>query len=785
MAIEQARPRQLELTDYIRILQKRKWFILLVTAAAAMVGGLYTISSEKVYTASSLVLVQQQPKGFFWITGKEANILPTVALDTYARIARSSDTAKLTVERLGAMPTSTRIVTTVEEVTEAIDVVVTQPDLLRIDARSPDPTKAMAFANYMADSFVQVNTEMRQMESKAAREFLEEQVAKAKEELDKAIAATIDLSVGTGLPDPEVDSQTLSTLLHEYENQERLASAEVDQTASRVAELEREVAKEQPVTVESRPQVNPNWDQIKNHLVAARIELSNLRAKYTEQHPLVQDARARVAELERELADTPRLVKADTVVPSPVLSDARRMLAEARVNHQAAVARYKAFKRIVREMREQVSKLPEKRQQWRSLTARAEAARQVYLDLQQELRQAKLSEAIKQGNAAVVDTATSARLVKASLSRALVFSIALGLFVGLGLGILLEALDDTIYSVDDLRRATDTPFLGVVPLRTDEAADLVTVAAPKSPPAEAYRTLRTNIRFSLFDTPAKTFVISSAGTGEGKSLTAANLAVAYAQSGDSVILVDTDLRRPVIHRTFGIESAPGLTNVLVSDTDLHTALVQSEVPGLKLLPAGPLPPNPAELIDSPAMEQLLHDLTEEADIVILDSPPALMLADAGILASKADCTIMVAESGQITQRALREMERTFQNARANVIGVILNKLRVTGGDYYYYYYYYYHDYSDRGEATNGNGNGKRKNGKNDALTEAMHNVVNGKNGHNGKSNGPDSDDEATQPREPTTPEDPLKADEADASGDTTSLEPGDDAEPPVPDPAPE
>ena len=765
MALEQAKPRQLELPDYIRIIQKRKWFILLVTAAACIVGGLYAFSTPKLYTASSLVLVQQQPKGFFWITGKEANILPTVALDTYARIARSNETANLTVERLGAMPTSTRIITTVEEVTEAVAVAVIEPDLLRLDAKSPDPTKAVAFANYMADSFVQVNTEMRQSESKDAREFLEDQVEKAGRELEQAIADTIKLSTEAGLPDPETDTQALSALLRDYQSRYRLAGADVAGLRNRVSELQREAAQEERVTVATRPTPNRTWSELNAQLAAAQVQLRELRAKYTDEHPLVRDAQAKVQELQQALSATPELVQNETVEPSAVIGQVLRALAEARVELRAAEARHSAMGSIVSEMESEVSILPEQRQEWRSLAARAEATRRVYLDLQQELRQATLAEAIKQGNANVVDTATSARLVQASLSRALVFAGALGLFVGLGLGILLEALDDTIYSVDDLRRTTDVQFLGVIPLRTDEAADLVTVAAPKSPPAEAYRTLRTNIRFALLDKPARTLVVSSAGTGEGKSLTAANLAVAYAQSGDSVIMVDTDLRRPVMHRVFEVENSPGLTNLLVGDTDLQGTLRSTAVPGLRLLPSGPLPPNPAELLDSPRMLELIEALKQEADLIVFDSPPALMLADAGIIASKSDGTILVAESGQITQRALREMLRTFENARANIVGIILNKLRVTGGDYYYYYYYYYHDYSDRGEGNGRNGGRGRRNNQ---LDDAMRSAVNGRNGNNNRRNGPNGPFNNARPSSSGGPEGPAAGD---AASDTASIEP--------------
>ncbi len=730
LALEQAKPRQLELPDYIRIFQKRKWFILLITATVSILGGLWAYSKDEVYTASSLVLVQQQPKGFFWVTGREANILPTVALDTYARIARSNDTARLTVERLGALPSSSRIITDIGEVTESIDVTVIPPDLMRIDAQSPDPDKAVFFANFMADSFVHVNTEMRQRESQAASTFIAKQVQKAKEELDLVIQETIDLSRDAGLLEVDLDSNAKAVELRQLEARRRAAGTLVAQLNRKIDELTRQLAGEEEITVTSLPVSNPAWAQVNGQLGLANIELSELRAKYTEEHPVVRDAVARVAELRRTLSQTPEIIQADAVRTNGFVNDLLRRLAAARVELTSAQAEYDMVGGYVASLQAEVDALPEKKQKWRSLTSHTDAMRAVYLNLQQELRQAKLAEAIKQGNAAVVDTATVPRLVKASFMRAVLFATALGLFLGAGLGIVLEALDDTIYSVEDLRRVSDTNFLGVIPLRVDESSELVTVAAPKSPPAEAYRSLRTNIRFALFDSPAQTFMVSSAGTGEGKSLTAANLAVAYAQSGEAVILVDTDLRRPVAHKIFDLESSPGLTNVIVGDHDLASTLKATEVPGLRVLTAGPLPPNPAELLESEHMDQLINDLKQEADIVIFDSPPALMLADAGIMASRIDATILVAESGQITQRALREMERVFTQARANVIGLVLNKLRVTGGDYYYYYYYYYHDYTD-GDA-GGRWADRRPDGD-EGMSARITDVVNNGNGKNGKS----------------------------------------------------
>lgn len=691
MAAEETKPRHLELPDYIRIISKRKWFILIVTAAAVLVGGLHALSTPKRYEASALVLVRGRPQGFFWVSGEEASMAPTVAMETYARIASSSDVTTLAAETLAALPPDSRIIATPTEIRGALDVSVIKPDLLRIDARSPEEEKARLFANTVADAFVQVNTEDRQMESRVAREFLEEQVELHRRELDTVIGKMAQLARASGYIDIESEVQSVADDLHTYENQLRQAQADLRSAQARLAELERTRDQESELEVVQRPIQNPQYSAVRDRLTGARLELEALNSRYTEGHPEVLDARALVAQLEAELARTPQMIEAPTVDMNPALAGIENELKTARINVDEAQARIAAIENSLTDLRAAASLLPEERQQWQGLLDQAAAARSAYNALREELRQAKLSEAIKQGNARVVDTSQRAREIKVSWLRAIGFAGAVGLFLGVALAILLEALDDTIYSVDDLQRVSDLYLLGIIPLRTDEAGPLVTVVAPKSPPAEAYRTLRSNIRFSLFDKPARTLMVTSAGAGEGKSQTAANLAIVYAQSGDSVILVDADLRRPVLDRLFGVDAGLGVTNVLVGDTRVEDALVATDIPGLRLLTSGPLPPNPAELLESERMTALVEQLAELADLVILDSPPAMMLTDAGILSAKVDRTILVAESGQVTERAIRDLERLFRHARADVLGVVLNKLRITGGDYYYYYYYYYED----------------------------------------------------------------------------------------------
>jgi len=324
------------------------------------------------------------------------------------------------------------------------------------------------------------------------------------------------------------------------------------------------------------------------------------------------------------------------------------------------------------------------------LQDKATLARLTYEALLQELRDTRLKEAAKQGTARILDQAIKAQEIKPSWGRAMIFAGMLGVFAGVMLALFLEALDDTIHSPEDILRDTTVAFLGIAPWTEQDPERLVTLASPKSPPAEAFRTLRSNINFALVDQPAHSFLVTSAGAGEGKTLTAANLAVVFAQAGQSVVLVDSDLRRPLLHRVFDCDSTMGLTNILVGELPLPQALQDTGVENLKLITSGPLPPNPAELLDSAAMQAFINQVSQQADIIIYDSPPAIMLTDAIVLSAKIERTILVAEAGQVTRDAFNEMVRLITNARGNILGAVLNKLKVTAGDYYYYYYYYYY-----------------------------------------------------------------------------------------------
>jgi len=224
-------------------------------------------------------------------------------------------------------------------------------------------------------------------------------------------------------------------------------------------------------------------------------------------------------------------------------------------------------------------------------------------------------------------------------------------------------------------------------LKNGEHRHLITHHKPKSPIAEAYRTLRTNIHFSGMDNPFKTILVTSAGTEEGKSTTLANLAVAIAQTGMQVLIIDCDLRKPVQHKVFELPNKQGLTNILVEQLPLESAVQFTRVNNLSVLTSGPIPPNPSELLGCERMKGLLQQLKNKYDTVLIDSPPTVAVTDAAVLSAQVDGVILVLRSGVAKIDMAKQAKEQIEKANGKIIGTVLYGVNYSGEDYQYYYYY--------------------------------------------------------------------------------------------------
>jgi capsular exopolysaccharide synthesis family protein len=325
--------------------------------------------------------------------------------------------------------------------------------------------------------------------------------------------------------------------------------------------------------------------------------------------------------------------------------------------------------------------------------------RSTYAMLQQNYEQMRLTAVQATDNVIVVETALApARPVRPSKLVTTALAAIVGAMLAVGGGFLVEYLDDTIKTFDDVSRALGLGTLGAIGRLAKGEEELVVATQPLSPIAEAFRVLCTNIRFFSVDKPLRTLLVTSPDALEGKSITVANLAVAMVQTGLRVVAVDADLRRPRLHQLFGLELGEGLIGALLeerTDGRLQPALME----GLKVLPAGKMLPNPAKWLGSRRMRKVLAELAEQVEVVLIDSPPVLSVADAAVLARAVDGVLLVLEAGHTRREAARRAVESLRQVGANLMGVVLNAVPTHNGSNYYYYS---HQEYDR------NGNGRRK-----------------------------------------------------------------------------
>ncbi|MDQ2826588.1 MAG: polysaccharide biosynthesis tyrosine autokinase [Actinomycetota bacterium] len=316
----------------------------------------------------------------------------------------------------------------------------------------------------------------------------------------------------------------------------------------------------------------------------------------------------------------------------------------------------------------------------------------------QKLDELQVGSAIQAGGAQLVTSASApATPVRPTPKKNGIIALIGGLLLGVGVAFLLDYLDDSVKNKEDLASATSgLPVIGLIPVVSDwreqTEAQVVSLSAPKSPPAEAYRTLRTALQFLALEHPMKTLQITSAGPQEGKSTTLANLAVALARAGQRVVVVCCDLRRPRIHEFFELDNSAGFTSVLLGKVSLTGAL--QAVPGqprISLLASGPLPPNPSELLSSRRTVEVLALLQAEFDIVLIDSPPVLPVTDALVISGLVDATLVVSVAGGTTRKEAARTVELLRQVEAPLVGSVLNGAR-SDGSYGYGYDSHYYQY---------------------------------------------------------------------------------------------
>ncbi|MCD6486999.1 MAG: polysaccharide biosynthesis tyrosine autokinase [Syntrophobacterales bacterium] len=425
---------------------------------------------------------------------------------------------------------------------------------------------------------------------------------------------------------------------------------------------------------------NPRLNALAQRLSELRSRMVTLKISYKEKHPLVVETAEQIKETKKEID-----------------SELSSVIASLKVNEQSIKENISIYEKRIKD-------LPDAEKRLAELTRETGVQQSAYSSLLQKKQEFEIIKASEIGNVWVVDRAGSAKMTKPRTKRNIMLAVIVGLFMGIGLAFFLEYFDNTINNPEDLKQITDIPLLGsVIKFDTnhdgDNAGELITHSMPKANVSEAFRTVRTNVFFTSFDTPKKLIGVTSALPKEGKTLVLANLAVSVAQADKKVLIIDADMRRPRMHRVFNQKRTPGLSNIIMSD-DLEGTIADATQtlsipgPGVDVICSGDIPHNPSEMLGSQKMERIIEILSEKYDYIFFDGPPVLSVSDSLVLSKQLDGILFVVSAENTEKNAFKQAMETFQNG--TVLGLILNKVNIARDGYYYrYYYQYYYSYEDQ------------------------------------------------------------------------------------------
>ncbi len=690
------------------ILIKRLGTILAATVVVAVLAGIYSFKMAPVYQATASIEVETDYPQLTSLNTvyNQTPVDDFSYLTTQMQVLQSNSLAWTTMEQLGLdrepAPTGSTDVsgksasqTAGERKAGMIEAfkggtrvdLVKDTRIIAVSYECGSPELAANIVNHLINNYIEFSIEARYDFTRRASSVMEQQLADLKARVEKSQQALIDyerknLIVNVG-DKQTIDDQKLDQLNHD------LAAAESDRIQKEsLYELARDHQGQVGIIMQ---------DQILLHL---EEKYADIKADYTDALAQYGPNFPKVVRLREEVAQMQALLD----------ENHKRAVEKVHSDYLAAVDRERLLTDALAKENEQVSALNQRMIDHNILRREFDINQQLYQTLLQRLKDATLSATLQAPNVHVIDQATPPlRPIRPNRKRNIAVGTIIGLILGITLGFVQEALDSSVRTTEEAERLVNAPALAVIPSEADghrresvsagkvagpamgDGVGLAVLKRPSSVLAESFRSLRTSVLLSTAPRPPQSMLVTSPQVGEGKTSIASNLAMSFAQRGGEVLIVDADLRCPCIAKTLGVPNEKGLSSFLTGAHSLDEVLIRYDrVPNLWVLPAGPRPPDPAELLSSHMMDATLKDLLKRFTHVVIDSPPLLLVTDAVVLSALVDGVILVVSSGATTRGALTRSHRILENAGSRVLGMVLNKVDMRFDTYYGYYYGPYH-----------------------------------------------------------------------------------------------
>lgn len=589
-------------------------------------------------------------------------------------------------------------------------------DLIELRVEANSPWEASVIANAWAESYQRMDISDTRGEVKEVLTFLKNKLDTVKAVLTGSEEILKDYKEKQSVTELSAETEQLIKQSAEFETMYQGAKTDLEANEKRLAHLKKQLDEnERGLLEEATSLSSPVIQELQKQMAILIGEIASYEQQlrgaglYSEEDPKLNRMDQRLKGLQDKIMEETRKTVTSGLGAMNPLDFSENLLTsivELESENKSLRAKTDALKKIVKQHDKALNALPEKSLKLARLQREATLNNSIYMMLREKYEENKIAEAGQIGSVRIVDRAKPPKYpIRPKKKLNLILGAMIGLGLGLGISFIREYLDTSLKSIEDVERLGFT-VLGSIPFIEPEkvnkhlhskdreilkiASRLITHFAPKSPISEAYRSLRTNILYAKVDQPIKTVLVTSSGPGEGKSTSAANLAITFSQMGAKTLLIDTDLRRPVLHAIFALPQTEGLTNYLIGNTHLEDAIKKSRIDNLSVLTSGTLPPNPSELLASMKMDGFIDQVSSQYDMVLFDSPPIIPVTDAAVLAPKLDGTVLVVKSGETERDALLRSRVLFDNVNANVFGVLINGVNINNmhGSYYYYYYEY-------------------------------------------------------------------------------------------------